>query len=1044
MRDASLKWLSEDINIDTAAHGMGGVPQVGRLMLLRGCMNFVTKLRNLITSAVTGLFEPNINIHIFTGISGGTGAGTFLDVCYILQKVLEDMSLTSAYTCGYFFLPDVNEAAGSHPDYIYENGFASMKELDYAMNFKNNGGKWKQTYNWYNGVSQTVESSEPPVKLAHIVTARGLDGTIRANAFHYAIHTVVEYVLEFIMKPYVPEDKTDVQPFTMESHIANIKANIDCVKKQYGGCYDYCVLGAAKAYLPYKDIYTYLAAKLFEGFVGLEKRQPGIQEVQEFVADTLRLRYEDIKQDLERGMPNIPKYDVDAKTLYEQTQGLREGELPNILGRMRDAFPKIEGKLAENMAAMLSEETKGGAVEEDTRNIVSLQGRIKDELIKRAKNEQYGVYYATALLRSGNMNDLGDVIKNYRARQASELAQAGGDLGLREEGLARALRELQNSNMFSRKGKAQAYTNAAHAYYQQYARWESLRRMGNLLEELDAQLDRLYTGFFKIYQEVLGELRETFLLNLQQLSEPAAKDTGYAKKIASVNDKTIKDKLDAIVTELGVEKTLSDFVGGLLEAPEKWIEKDENKIVGAVRTHFLSALGEHAKRAMDIYLQDKYGTTDPHLLQQKIQDEIIKPIGQNSSPLFWVDGSVFQIEAANQFGYLSIPIGSSATDAAANEYLEGSKEKDALTKRSSWATDRISILRFLCGIPLFSYKGINNYEAKYKESHRFGIHLYEGAKEDPRDNRRLINILPIGCKDETNLTKTEKENMQTYENAVSIKVINTEDVGSQREYRLYTFDATKVEGYESAVDRILKTRNVMDAKILQAQIEKEGLPYTGESLVFFRAGGRAESEEKEQVAETSEITGDHGQEGQKKEDDRIAADYILGSLTYMEQLRKQLSVAERYEAVKRALEELIGTEKDLQGFADALETGVIRKQDTYIYTYQTDDEYGSPQQLTDIQQEPFGEKLQLYSAFYGYRELSGEMKKDIADAVKRHKTEQPETVDAAMAWLTEELAEEKVKQRLGIAKKAFPESFAEISAFYKSLRQEADAFAATR
>ena len=125
--------------------GAGGVRQIGRLLLLQNCKAFVDKLRLCITNACKGLVGNDINIHIITGMSGGTGADTFLDVCYLVQHVLDDMGIGGkAFTYGYFFLPDVNVAAGVTNDYIPINGFASMKELDYAMNFANNGGEWDQ------------------------------------------------------------------------------------------------------------------------------------------------------------------------------------------------------------------------------------------------------------------------------------------------------------------------------------------------------------------------------------------------------------------------------------------------------------------------------------------------------------------------------------------------------------------------------------------------------------------------------------------------------------------------------------------------------------------------------------------------------------------------------------------------------------------------------------------------------------------------------------------------------------------------------------
>lgn len=59
-----------------------------------------------INAAKRGLINPQVNIHIFSGLSGGTGAGCFLDVCYMVKNVAN--SVGGITTFGYFFLPDVN------------------------------------------------------------------------------------------------------------------------------------------------------------------------------------------------------------------------------------------------------------------------------------------------------------------------------------------------------------------------------------------------------------------------------------------------------------------------------------------------------------------------------------------------------------------------------------------------------------------------------------------------------------------------------------------------------------------------------------------------------------------------------------------------------------------------------------------------------------------------------------------------------------------------------------------------------------------------
>ncbi len=395
----SLQWLKasatqpdgQGIEIQSAEAGAGGVRQIGRLLLLQNCTAFVQKLTNIITEAKRELRAgTEINIHIFTGLGGGTGSGTFLDVCYLLQHVLGNLGLQgSAQTCGYIFMPDVNIDRVADPmvqEYIKSNGFAAMKEFDYCMNFDMNGGEWNQVYDGF-----TIKTNNPPVKLAHLITATNARGAIRTNAYDYAMHVAVDYVMDFMIKPYVSNNDGESNPFTIKSHISNIRNLVNMVSKEHGACYEYCVLGASNAFLPYKEITTYLTSKIFEGFGRLNHQLPNENDI-DLLMQNIGLKYEDILRTLNDKVQPVPLYDVDTKTIYEQTEGITSDIIPQVLLQMRDATSKISGKITENKKAML-EELDETAVESG-KSIVSLIARVKMEMRKIAEQPDKGPYYA--------------------------------------------------------------------------------------------------------------------------------------------------------------------------------------------------------------------------------------------------------------------------------------------------------------------------------------------------------------------------------------------------------------------------------------------------------------------------------------------------------------------------------------------------------------------------------------------------------------------------------------------------------------------------
>lgn len=82
------QWFDDDVNQVAGSKGAGGIRQIGRMLL----MNNIAKVINSVSGKIDLLTQNNPDIerllvYVFSGISGGTGAGTFLDMAYILRKI---------------------------------------------------------------------------------------------------------------------------------------------------------------------------------------------------------------------------------------------------------------------------------------------------------------------------------------------------------------------------------------------------------------------------------------------------------------------------------------------------------------------------------------------------------------------------------------------------------------------------------------------------------------------------------------------------------------------------------------------------------------------------------------------------------------------------------------------------------------------------------------------------------------------------------------------------------------------------------------------
>ena len=78
-----------------------GIRQISRFMMMNKSDMFMRTVTSTIISAKSGLVNATVNVHIFAGISGATGSGSFLDVCYMVRHVAEQIGGITIF--GYFF-----------------------------------------------------------------------------------------------------------------------------------------------------------------------------------------------------------------------------------------------------------------------------------------------------------------------------------------------------------------------------------------------------------------------------------------------------------------------------------------------------------------------------------------------------------------------------------------------------------------------------------------------------------------------------------------------------------------------------------------------------------------------------------------------------------------------------------------------------------------------------------------------------------------------------------------------------------------------------
>jgi len=995
------EWFAfEDIKVLTAKAGAGGVRQLGRYLFMEKAQTFVTKIRNLITQAKMDLNEPKVYIHIFSGMGGGTGAGTFLDVCYLVREALS-LEGTNAFTCGYFFLPDVNLANNLNSQtaaYVKVNGYAAMQELDYCMNFENNGDKWSQRYTGMN----PVESTYPPVDICHLVSAKDSAGNDIPKAYDYAMNVVTDYFMDFLVK-------TDAE-FTMESHISNFVKMKDQLNKQYGAQYEYCVLGASNATLPFKEVLTYLASKMFENFEDINTALPTKGNVEEFIAKN-GLKYDNLFNQLIQNCDmSFPRPDVkwkDAKTNDELTTTW-----------FTDHRSRVENALDKNFSIMKRDLDNYNSVSEgQTGNTRSVIGKIYNSLRTFMIDPDKGPFFAAAVLRSTLGGDLIAVIDGHLAEVKSKYGQESAQEEKMEREREQSQRDFfENSGIMNGGKKYEVYRDKTRALAIHYTRLVIFSKMEDFLNILRRQLTDLADNFTDVFKNTISDLINTFNANRDYLENIANNVSVYEYPLIKIDD--MKDSLQSVIKDMNIKDKIKDFLTNMLssESIKAWSSSDENQIANVVTYYFTKLFDTYSKKTMTGYLQEKYNTTNTDQLIKKIREDIMSQLDSKANPMFWTS-SLYDINSAAKIGYISIPETCEEVVLAA-ENLRTSRTE--LSVRKTALKDRISIMRCLVGTPMYGYQGLLQYENNSVNDTAVGKHIYEGHQYTHadgntvkgRDWRELpspsaFSIMNIQNNEILRKNAEKAKDLyikaeelgiigQTGPNEFGIKIISESFINEIRTTHLSTEN-------KSVDDKIEASNKIMKMK--------QNIEYNAVSVKIMNDGSATMPEMNRRI---------------------VRIDHFAAAPKYHELVSIEINKLNEIDKILDLLE--IKVDHDFEDFLSAIFTGAINLN---IPEIEYEDDFGEKIILSSPNMEKGG--IPLYQAYFNFKKLDYDVRlkmKNIAE--QRCKAPIAAAVQQSCKNINEEM--KNVKNMLDEARAEFPKEIIEVKDFLTKIRDSLTRF----
>ena len=141
-------WVHPDnvFALTSMTKGAGQIRSNGRFALTCNYENLTNKVKDAVrritdaniktNSKYDADFVGDVEVHMVFSMSGGTGAGTFINMAYIVRQALGKCKVT-----GYAVLPDVFESMSQYGmDRVKPNTFGSIMDLDYFMHLNGTEG----------------------------------------------------------------------------------------------------------------------------------------------------------------------------------------------------------------------------------------------------------------------------------------------------------------------------------------------------------------------------------------------------------------------------------------------------------------------------------------------------------------------------------------------------------------------------------------------------------------------------------------------------------------------------------------------------------------------------------------------------------------------------------------------------------------------------------------------------------------------------------------------------------------------------------------
>ena len=747
-------YADNDLIRDAATNGAGTYRQLSRLMVFRKAQDILTKLTALLNRLATispgdPIGARTINVVVISGVSGGTGSGSFLDFAYLLRKAASDASLQIKVDL-YLIAPDVtihhHAAADVSKQIIYKtNSFAAFKELDYWMSYdKRNQGRLKGEVLEvaYNSTLRVLWDCAPYDDVT-LLCASNTEGALLSGAYEVVMSAISEMLLlqmasETNRGQVINSQNTDYSQnndsYSFQAAKSNEYAYLQNIVRPYAEDYCYRAVGAYSNTSEQKNKLYMEAEYIFndvKAYIELPEHLPNMQSNDPalFFAP-----YEELFSQFSRDFNSQTQY---AQEMFEgkepwslkDVRGMVEAQAPH--GDVHSDWKRDKLTIKDNcqrdfekrLTEKFRELSRAYIIEHDpvafrtmlndpyNGFIKKIEGKINEYRTEEGNN--HAAYTNACAAAQSCFNELIGITGIFSGGKQKDAFE-------RYRAQAKSVYDSKQREMFSEVMKEilTSFKDLLNGQILSYNVEYTIRAIKNIQEDLSTEVRAITDAAGATTLTTVEDMRQEILAVYSQEAN---------KK--RLMDSVLNSVADAcVLTDNKGAKTTEDAANNLIDKIDEIIQSMYHDVNDVSLQKMLSG----------------FGGVDGQQVAQYVQSTLAPNLVRGAQPHFALNPAYGKLNTTNAVisSYISVPYNAPQVQLGIRNFINANGDYSGAVIKNSNILDRVFWMNIVSGLPLCAYGLLSKYETTYEQNKnmRPGTHLIRMNDDDLRALNKERNV----------------------------------------------------------------------------------------------------------------------------------------------------------------------------------------------------------------------------------------------------------------------------------------------------------------